>query len=139
MFLEHVLSKRKGDRKVPFLYIKYIVWNTDIKNMKIIRNTNSIKYIFKYINQRDLSRISGDVLADELIDYIKNLKQLNKELYDMVADYAEKENHSILMMKLGLVEPYSSKGEKYLNEYKILNKPDEYENNLGKRILKNKN
>lgn len=43
------------------------------------------------------------------------------------------------MMKLGLVEPYSSKGEKYLNEYKILNKPDEYENNLGKRILKNKN
>lgn len=107
--------------------------------MKIIKNLNSIKYIFKYINQRDLSRIHGDVLADKLIDYIKTSKSSNKELYDMVADYAEKENHSVLMMKLGLVESYCSKAEKYLNEYKVLDKPDEYENNLGKRILKNKN
>lgn len=95
--------------------------------------------MFKYIHQRDLSRISGDVLANKLIDYIKTSNSSDKELYDMVADYAEKENHSVLMMKLGLVEPHSSKGEKYLNEYKVLNKPDEYENNLGKRILKNKN
>lgn len=89
-----------------------------------------------YLHQRDFSRNSGDSFANTLLDHLKTFEYPPKFLYDTVANYAEKEQQFVLMMKLGLIEPENKKGEKVLNEYKEINKPAEYENVLGKRKLK---
>lgn len=94
------------------------------------------------LKQRDESRSNGDILAKHLLRILKNYEYPPRNLYDTLADYAEKEQHSILLLKLGLIEPDNVGGElkkeaiKNLNNLKLINKPIEYENSLGKRKLK---
>lgn len=90
----------------------------------------------KELFERDFSRNNADALAFKILEFLKTSKSTPKALYDAISDYAEKEKHYVLMMKLGLVEPENDKGLKILTEYKEIDKPSEYDNKLGKRIRK---
>lgn len=67
--------------------------------------------MINYLRQRDFSRNSGDSFANSVLDHLKTFEYPPKFLYDAVANYAEKEQQFVLMMKLGLVEPENKQGE----------------------------